>query len=178
MTDPSAPPAAPQREPRDHDAYRLLGLHAHTWVLANINMADNKAAFVVFGAAALAAYLRPDVASWIAHPVAAPAALVRVLAMLLMIAASVCAVVVIAPRARGTGLSLTYWGGIAAHASSAEYIRAVSGRSADELGKTLLEQCYVISELAVRKFQWLQWSVWLAGAGFLLVLIAALIPST
>jgi hypothetical protein len=84
---------------------------------------------------------------------------------------------VVAPRARGGGLSLTYWGGIAAHGSAAEYVHAVNSRTADEIGTLLLEQCYVIAQLAVRKFQWLRLSMWLAGAGFLLVLAAALIPS-
>jgi hypothetical protein len=173
--EPGAPPAA-QRDARDHDAYRLLGIHAHAWVLTNINMADNKAGFIVFGTAALAAYLRNDVAAWLAHPVWTAAPLIRVLAMALMIASSVCAIIVVAPRARGMGRSLSYWGGIAAHGDSGEYIRAVHQRSADELGDLLLEQVYVVSELAVRKFQWLRYAMWLAGSGFLLVLAAAFIP--
>jgi hypothetical protein len=169
-------PDSPPRDARDHDAYRLIGLHAHSWVIANINMADNKAGFIVFGAAALAAYLRPEVSAWLDHPVWSAARLIPVIAMLLMVASSVCAIVVVAPRARGRGRSLTYWGGIAAHESAAHYARAVGERSADELGTALLEQVYVISELAVRKFQWLRWAMWLAGLGFLLVLAAALIP--
>lgn len=167
--------AAP-RDARDHDAYRLLGIHAHAWVLTNINMADNKAGFIVFGTAALAAYLRSDVAAWLAHPVLASAPLIRVAAMALMVASSICAIVVVAPRARGMGRSLSYWGGIAAHGSPREYVRAVHERSADELGDLLLEQVYVVAELAVRKFQWLRYAMWLAGLGFLLVLAAAFIP--
>jgi hypothetical protein len=178
MTRATLSPPGIEREPRDHDAYRLLGIHAHSWVLANINMADNKAAFIVFGAAALAAYLRAGVAAWLEHPVLAFAPLVRVAAMALMIASSVCAIIVVAPRARGRGMrSLTYFGGIAGYGSPAEYVQAVHQRTADELGTALLEQCHVIAELAVRKFQWLRWAMWLAGAGFLLVLAAAFIPS-
>jgi len=173
--EPGVPPAPP-RDARDHDAYRLLGIHAHAWVLTNINMADNKAGFIVFGTAALAAYLRSEVAAWLAAPVADPAALIRVVAMVMMVASSVCAIMVVAPRARGLGRSLSYWGGIAAHGSSGEYVRAVHERTADEIGDLLLEQVYVVSELAVRKFQWLRYAMWLAGVGFLLVLAAAFIP--
>jgi hypothetical protein len=164
-------------EPRDHDAYRLLGIHAHSWVLANINRADNKAGFVFFGAAALAAYLRPAVTAWLADPSLEPRALLNVLTMALMIAASLCAMIVVVPRARGAGRSLTYFGGIAAHGSAGEYVQAVQQRTADELGTALLEQSFVIAELAVRKFQWLRWSVWLAASAFLLFLIAAFIPA-
>ena len=32
-------PDLPRRDPRDHDAHRLLGLHAHAWVLANNTVA-------------------------------------------------------------------------------------------------------------------------------------------
>lgn len=179
--DPMSLPAAgspdlPRRDPRDHDSHRLLGLHAHSWVLANINMADNKAAFVVFGAAALGAYLRPDVGAWLRQPVWEAAPLVRVLAMLLMVAGSVCAVIVVAPRSFGHGRSLTFWGGIAEHEDMEEYVDAVEGRSSQELGRALLEQVFIISQLAVRKYRWLRWSVWLVGSGFLLVLVAALLP--
>ena len=169
-------PPAPPREPRDHDAYRLLGIHVQAWVLANINMADNKAGFVAFGTAALAAYLRPEVGVWLAQPVWGAEPILRVLAMALVLSGSICALIVIAPRARGPGRSLSYWGGIAAHGSPAEYVQAVQRHSADELGRVLLEQSYVISQLAVRKYQWLRLAVWLAAAGFLLVLVAALLP--
>jgi hypothetical protein len=175
-SDPMVSPPLPQREARDHDAYRLLGIHVHSWVLTNINMADNKAGFIVFGTAALAAYLRPGVVDWLSAPVWSPAPVVKAFAMLLVLASSVCAVVVVAPRARGAGRSLSYWGGIAAHDGPADYVRAVHQRSADEIGTLLLEQCYVVAGLAVRKFQWLRWSMWLAAAGFLLVLGAAFIP--
>lgn len=172
----SDPMSNPAPGTPDHDAHRLLGLHAHAWVLANINLADNKAAFAAFGAAALGAYLRPEVGAWVGAPVWEAAPLIRVAALLCLLAGSVCALVAVAPRSRGTGRSLTFWGGIAQHADLDEYVRAVQERDSEELNRALLEQVYIISRLAARKFRWLRCSIWLVAGGFLLALIAPLVP--
>jgi hypothetical protein len=142
----------------------------HASALQHVVLADRKAGilFTLLSAALLYLFTRMPVSVW--PP--SPAAGLWLAVVVLLVAASALAFLVILPQVRRSGPeAVLFWGAVAEHAGPQAYLAAVCARSPAELARAKAAHCYQLSRICARKFRLLRWALIAAAAGLVLFLV-------
>jgi hypothetical protein len=145
--------------------------YVHDYICDFIKFADQKAAFIFAGASAFLALVynqggrtiwHMPVSSWRAHEWLAGATIV------LTVSSALLAVLAVAPKLTGARRGLIYWGSISAFSNPQDYSLALtkldSRRAVDEMSR----HCYELSRITKKKYQLINWSIWIGIAGLTL----------
>ena len=93
-----------------------------------------------------------------------------------MFIASLCAVGVIVPRFAGSAQrKVVFWKGIVSFGSSSAYARGFRQLSAPEMTGALLEHCYELAAICVRKYRLLRVSIVAGAVGLVAALMYLLL---
>lgn len=102
---------------------------------------------------------------------------ITVIAILFLIASTVSAFLVIAPRLSSSprDAGLVFFGDVAGRASGDEYVSEIASRSKPDLIAARLRHCFDVARVCTRKYALLKKSIWLALPGITLALVALVI---
>ena len=137
----------------------------HGPLVQTIVMADRKAGilFTLVSAALLFLFTRMPVPLWSGRG-AAWGAVVG-----LLVAAAVCAFLVIFPRIRRRD-NVYFWASVAGHADADAFVATVAEEAPDDLARAKLVYCYDLACICRRKFRLLKIAMLATAAGLLLFL--------
>ena len=164
-----APDAAPDALPEAAQERALDFLHASA--LQHVVLADRKAGilFTLLSAALLFLFTRVPQVLW---PLGWAAG-VWVVTVLLLLAASVLAFLVVLPRGPGqSAADLLFWGSVARYHTPKDYLAAICAAEPARLARDKAVHCHALSRICARKFRLLRWALLLAGPGLVLFLAA------
>jgi hypothetical protein len=143
----------------------------HTSALQHVVLADRKAGVLVTFLSAALVFLFTRMPAPVWPP--APAAALWLVTVALLVAAGALAFLVVLPRVRRDGPpGVLFWGTVAKHPRSADYLATMCAKSPDELARAKAAHCHQLSQICARKFHLLRWALLLAAAGLVLFLVA------
>jgi Family of unknown function (DUF5706) len=128
----------------------------HGYLMENVRLADEKAAFLFGGIAAVLGFLYSNgiMKSWLVNPshwhIGNALAFVAVVGLA---SGAVLALLVVAPRFAGSAEGLIYWRSISRHKSARTYADQVIRTSATGLTFAQLENCYELAHLCKHKYR-------------------------
>jgi hypothetical protein len=143
----------------------------HSGALQHVVLADRKAGilFTLLSAALLYLFTHTPPAVW---PPGTTAGL-WLAVVLLLVAATTLAFLVILPRVRAPGApGVLFWGAIARHESPEAYLSAICARTPEQLARGKAVYCHQLAQICAYKFRLMRWALLCAGAGLVLFLVA------
>ncbi len=155
---------------KKNDAADKFASDVHTYIRQYIQIADQKAAFLFAGVAAMTAFLhgRGITKLWLKDPrlwnLPDAIAFIAVTGLLL---GALLAIYVVLPRLGGAARGIVFWNAITNFANGKEYASHVQKCDPAELAGAKLEHCYEIASVCQRKYRIVAWALWCGGAGLI-----------
>ena len=152
-----------------------FGERTHSYLWANVVLADQKAVFLFAGLAATLAFLHEkDITRrWLANPTSwRVEEWLAFLAVAGLVGGAAIALLVVLPRFSGSKRGLVYWQAIAGFEDATSYARHVRGLRAGDLQEAVLGHCFELAKLAERKFRVFHLALWVGAGGLVSTLLS------
>lgn len=160
-------PAEPSTRNEAADSF---GSDVHSYIREYIQFADQKAAFLFAGVAAMTAFLhgRGITKLWFKDPRqwAIPDAIAFIAVTGLLVGATL-AVFVVLPRLGGAARGIVFWNAITLFENGKDYAAHVQKCDPAELATAKLEHCHELARVCRRKYRIVAWALWCGSFGLL-----------
>lgn len=179
---PRVAPEAAKRNQRDVQRGSKASLapdafveRTHSYLWANVVLADQKAGFLFAGLAATLAYIHEKGISqrWLVNPKTwGPGSWLEFLAVAGLIVGAALALLVVLPRFSGARRGVVYWKAITGFKSAGTYVGHVRERSPSDLHEEMLRHCFELAQVAEKKFRLFNLALWSGAVGLVATLLS------